>query len=157
MRALIAVTAMCMAAAGPARAAWQWTTWDMTPSQLISASQGRVSPAAGGPDDRVYDADIGGKGSYSENGFDFDAEFYFDGANRLNVVRLLLRDRARCDELGAATRGLYGEPSEADDYQTRWRDEAHDNWIGFTQLPADYNMTCFLIYRPLATSGADGF
>lgn len=147
-----------------ASADWQYTTWRMTPDQVIAAADGTVRSVQGRPGDRVFNADLRAEGTYSAAGFDFRAQFYFDTASRLRVVRLVMDDFSRCAELERTLAGLYGSPIARDRLgmgttSAVWTDVANSNQVRFTSTSGygpSIPDSCLVAYTPIASEGASG-
>ena len=105
--------AVAIIAASPAFAGWQFTTWGMTPAQVMTASQGAA--ALVDPTDR---SSLNGdrvllEMLYVTGDFDFAASFAFDSAGHLDRVHLVLRSGSAID-LRAALIAKYGKPKDQD-------------------------------------------
>lgn len=148
----VAISLFLICISFPAEANWQYTQWDMTPAQVIAASQGSAHQVAGG--DRVLGSDLGAEGIYSAQGFDFKSQFYFDNTGRLRVVKLTLIQQ-RCSALQQSLRGIYGSSVESSLKSMVWRDTEKGNQVRLTYVP-DLSIDCFILYTPLGGSGAGG-
>jgi hypothetical protein len=161
---LAAVAVLAFTLPTLAHADWAWTTWSMSADQVVAASKGQVRAVQGTEGDRVHGFDLKAQGKASQDGFDFDAEFFFDSDGaRLHVVRLI-PDESRCPALRDLLKSRYGEPR--DDSRTfpmgggrtltltalKWSDPAHGNFVAYTYTPAVGEMAagCFVRYRPIA-------
>jgi len=96
----------------PAKANWQYTTWGMTPDQVVAASNGAARLA---PEPRRLDqwrltlatAD------YSADGFAFNVRFLFGREDRrLQCVVLELRDYGQRFRLESRLTEIYGRPAD---------------------------------------------
>ena len=85
-------------------------------------------------------------------GFNFRSEFYFDIGNELKVVRLVLPDSSRCEELKAAMDGIYGQRQAGSEESEVWLDTEHGNKVRVTTTVPP----CFIAYVPLASAGGNG-
>ena len=107
MRAILFVAVSIFSIfAVPAQAAWQYTNWGMSPTQVQKASKNAAVPIG----DVEHDASVKLTAPYSTGSFKFNASFSFDESNKLDGVQLkLVQDDAR--ELIGALHNKYGEPA----------------------------------------------
>lgn len=142
----------------PAHADWQYTRWGMTSSEVISASNGGVIPAAN-PD--KYE---GGKllhlldGTYRAAGFDFDAKFIFNPQRKLVQVKLEMpiSDAYACSSLWGTMANTYGPPKVSRmtlGKIAKWWDQGNGNVVALSDFPG---MWCQLQYSPIMEAGAAG-
>jgi hypothetical protein len=78
---------------GEARADWQYTTWGMTPQQVVSASNNLAKKST----DPHPDSDGNVTklvAPYQSGKFAFEAQFAFDAADKLASVTLVLNDKS---------------------------------------------------------------
>lgn len=155
MRTLFLVCFLATTAlAQSARADWQNTTWSMQRDEVIRATGAKAAEAE--PGREVFNATLGAVGTYEALGFTFDSEFYFDRAGGLRVVRLMLSDAARCDELRTTMQGIYGTPVEDRPSSVRWMAPLENNSVRFTAAHPPISTKCFLAYTPILSSGSSG-
>ena len=84
--------------ASPANADWQYTRWGMTPEQVKTSSRGAATENT----DTELDAkELKAKltAPYRSGALLFRADFLFNSANKLSVVRLKLDDSGSCISL----------------------------------------------------------
>jgi len=160
MRLMMAMSAVAVlsAAAGPATADWEYTRWSMTPEAVVAASGGKVRQVAGREGERVHDYDLVAQGDHRWRHFDLHAQFYFSPARELKVVRLTLKDNARCDAARRTLQAAHGPGGQEDlkigDHTImtfwHWNDEATGDFIGFTDARATARLPrmCFIRLRP---------
>lgn len=153
-RTKLAVVVAATMLASPVLAGWQNTSWDMSKQQVIAATG--ASSVLGTPGQAVFGADLGAEGRYSALGFDFQSQFYFDQADRLRVVRLMLDEPEKCPDLLTSLMGIYGRPVESSPISTVWLDVEQNNRIRFTDAMPQIEMSCFVAYSPISTGGASG-
>lgn len=159
MRATFAViTALGLAFAAPAKADWQYTRWGMSPQEVVAASKGASRLDRAPPGHEVFDASLGASGGYETQGYTFRSEFYFDGAQRLKGIRLMLTDFSKCDSLLDLLLGLYGSSGGIDKFGASWVDVSNGNKVRLTKMGGIGTSapTCFVAYSPLSGSGALG-
>lgn len=141
---------------GIALADWQNTNWSMSAAEVVRVTGAR--PVQGTPGDRVMDSDLAAVGSYSAMGFEFESRFYFDAADRLRVVKLVMPNPDRCDELRRVVSGIYGQPVQTTrNMSWLWIDADSGDRVRFTdaRLPPTVD-ECFIVYEPALGSGARG-
>ncbi|MDP3405069.1 MAG: hypothetical protein Q8S03_10295 [Brevundimonas sp.] len=134
---------------------WQTTSWSMTPQQVAVATGAEL---ISDPDKIVFGGELGAVGSYEAMGFAFKSEFYFDRAERLRAVRLMLADLSRCEDLGAVMGSIYGSPVRSDRMGASWIDASAGDRITYTASMDHPALTpeCFVAYTPLGSTGARG-
>ncbi len=177
-RLVVALTFAC-SGAGAARADWKYTSWGMTPEQVIRASDHRATAGT----DLLPDSD--GNISklvapYQEDSETFEAQFGFDAADKLASVTLVLKDklasmetdmlsnmaadmapdksmaRRSCADLQAKVIADYGPPQGggiADMLYSieTWQDQNYKNNVNYTVL---YGTGCFVQYSVIKPAGA---
>lgn len=155
MRALLlaALTALIPATAS---ADWQYTEWGMSPDEVIAASNGAVKAKSPREGERVFGADKKALGFYEAAGYTFESEFFFDAADRLQIVKLVLLDSSKCGDLKDTVQGLYGQPAERSDISWVWYDHENQNKVRFTAVDLATDLSCFVLYTPIGGSGANG-
>lgn len=92
----------------------------MTPEQVIAASSGTAGPSTSTPEERIAGYDRHAQGKWSEFGFEFTADFYFDNGKTLKLVLLKLEDFAQCPELRRILLETYGPALESTRVSERW-------------------------------------
>ena len=123
MKRFLAATTALMLGAPPALAHWEWTTWGMTPDEVIAASDGTATAAEPDPSKSLGGFDLRAEGSWSKNGFSYTAGYYFDAAGGLSFVALTLTEPARCGELRAALAEDLGPPQHSVKVADRWTEK----------------------------------
>ena len=91
------VLALLAGIAAPARAAWEYTRWGMSPADVVTASHGRVQLAAPSRDTNSVFGSTGAKGTFSQANppFTFDAYFLFR-YDKLTQVSLHPQGKVDC-------------------------------------------------------------
>jgi len=161
--AVVILAAATLALPAPASAAWGWTSWGMSASDVVAGSGGRIENVQGGDGQRVNTWWLLAAGDVTEDGFDFHGEFFFDKAGHdLHVVRLSLKDPAQCGLLKALLTSRHGAPR--DQSMTfnlgnraltltalKWDNDGKGDFLALTNMPASGNVEamCFIRYRPL--------
>lgn len=98
----------------PAQAAWQYTKWGMTATQVTKASRNTTFVGPNSQGNSALQA------SYSSGKFKFTAEFSFEGGGLSEVSLLLLAGNP--NELIGSLRSKYGEPeNETPGFIHAWR------------------------------------
>ena len=155
MRRTIACVAACLIA-GSAKADWQYTSWGMTPSQVMAASGGLAKP--------ISDPGKNGEGfktllmaPYEGNGLRFSANFRFlDTTGKLDTVTLELADQSKCPVLMHSLSSAYGpaqDRSRSSVTRTeKWWDRERGNVITYMEIVG----TCEVQYRPIGQRGGQG-
>jgi len=137
--------------ASPALPNWQYTTWEMSPAQVIAASSGQahqVSVANGGPNESTKAAE----GNFIAADRAFATSFYFT-EQKLRKVSLSLHGVEACNQTVQDMQAVYGAPSEAKGGMVAtatWLDRVHANRVKIIQT-LDY---CQIDYSPLASAAA---
>jgi hypothetical protein len=152
-------TLLAFALPSTAFAAWDWTTWDMSARDVIRGSGGRVKADHGGENDTVNGWWLRASGPVSQDGFDFDGQFYFDKrGTALHLVRLTLKNPADCAGLTRVLRARHGAPVDKSSPFFRvtltvleWPDIGNGDYLALTSLPqiGDEPALCFVRYRPI--------
>ena len=103
-----------------ANADWQYTKWNMTPSQVIEASNGQAEMIK--PLTREYrQRGKWVRSSYKSGELAFDVVFRFDvNSKGLNMIKLRLKDKSQCDFLVSALKSEH-ENSIAKVISRGWR------------------------------------
>jgi hypothetical protein len=106
-----------MSVASPSYANWQFTTWGMTPSQIVTASHGAAVSVDPSTQSSIDGDRILLQMPYNTGAFDFTANFAFDNSSQLDRVHLVLQSGSATD-LRAALVKKYGKPQHEDpDYE----------------------------------------
>jgi hypothetical protein len=105
--------AVLIASVSPASAAWQYTTWGMTPDQVIRAAHAGMNEVDPSTRSSVDGDKILLETPYAAGTFNFTAGFAFDSTNHLDRVRLVLQS-GDAAELHVALAKRYGEPKHED-------------------------------------------
>ena len=116
-----------------ANADWQYTKWQMTPTEVITASGGKVvstdeQRSRKGPNKGLL------KGNYASGQFQFKVVFYFnENTNLLSVIQLTLLDPTLGYTLEQSLVAKYGKPLESFAMSPgriiRWQDQSNNNRI----------------------------
>jgi hypothetical protein len=141
-----------------AHAAWQYTTWEMTPEQVIAASGGKVHPHIQTQGEHISNSPITAQaaGTYTSGAYDFTTVFYFNNSNnKLSRIDMELKNSTACYDLKTELEGKYGPPEKATDLLEIWiwRDKAKNNRINLLRIG---EQSCSLSYIPLVTADAAG-
>lgn len=156
MRKAFGFALACCGFADPANAHWQYTTWGMSPDQVIAASSGTVQRSDGArsvQDDSTEEA----KGVYVVNGASFDAKFYFR-ETKLVMVMLSSRDGQLCVRTVHDLQAIYGSPAESNPgtvaSNATWLDRAKNNRVKIVVV--DGGPYCELQYSALVSAAGSG-
>src|SRR5215467_15027216 len=87
----------CVSLGAANKQGWQYTSWGMTPEQVVRASAGdaRLISDQDKPGERLF-ADVEKARGHSTSGsLRFDTQFFFDSNNGLSLVILTLQDPAQ--------------------------------------------------------------
>lgn len=152
---IIVMAALVMAAClQPAKAWWRYAQWDMTESQLQSASGGQAVPCRPGVAVCATPPNGAAPKFYIEKltmvGMPASASFWFDGQRGLNQTLILFPD-TNFDLISGLLQGIHGPPIEnqTGGPLTRvWRDDRRGSII--TATPSGQGVT--LVYRPATGS-----
>ncbi len=139
MRSLQSVLAAVLVALPvAAHADWQWTSWGMSPADVVSASGGTAEMRSV-PEKSTEACSVLVVAPYATERFAFSAAFCFAG-DQLSHVSLDLEDstRLRAADLIGALSSEYGEPESEHNSSIqvlrRWRDESRGNLIAFVGI-----------------------
>lgn len=145
--------------ASPALAGWQYTSWGMTPAQVVKASKGNARISDGEPGDRYDNSPkvVGAVGDHSSGEYGFRTVFYFV-SGRLAEVTANPLDMQQCEAIFDSMKKAYGKPFAGNEtYQdtgpTVWQDTAKNNKVGLLHLSDSY---CTLHYEPLKDANNSG-
>jgi len=135
-----------------AYADWQYTTWGMTPDEVVAASKGLAS--------RTEDAEKGIKlavGSHTANGIDYSVSFIFSkGDPRLSSVYLISKDPGVCPTISNQLTDVYGKPESKSASGlatiTKWRSGQANALIQLVQIGSSSH--CEISYRPIPKPGS---
>jgi hypothetical protein len=144
---------LLIAMAGPASAAWQYTSWGDAPDAVIAASKGSARPVpawntwtlAGRPP--LLEAD------YRAGKFQFRASFFFARNGGLDLVVLTLLNAEDRADLLIALRRRYGKPVQevstaaAEHYE--WQSAWNENYVVVHNAHAPESLQ--ILYYPLGT------
>jgi len=148
----LALAALVGIVSSPAHAHWQYTTWGMTPEQVIAASGGSLVPgdcATSAQDNSTK----GAVGEFVAGDYRSSASFWFKPSG-LSTVSLALRSAPQCMSLQRDLLAKYGEPVEqsgASVQRRMWADRDNDNRVTFINTGLSY---CELQYAPLVSASA---
>ena len=134
---VLAAAALTAVAASPALADWQYTAWNMSPAQVVAASD-RIARQNS---DRALDA-AGLKARltapFEAESLPFTAVFLFDGRDRLRSVTLNPADVTSCPAIRDRLAAHHGDPEQQTDMvhasAERWDDVESDNLVVFLDL-----------------------
>lgn len=135
-----------------AKADWQYTKWDMTPEEVISASNGEAKPL----DEKLQ---VGMRsqpgltpmaiGKHATECCAFDVQFHFGADRKLGAVMLVLADRTKVDLLRRDLMEAYGAPVDRNagggSGEITWRDAAAGHVVRLVW----FSSYAHLAYRPL--------
>lgn len=147
----MAAFALAAAWASPAAANWQYTTWEMSPEQVIAASGGQARAASAGGDLTVGSTK-GAEGTFTAADRIFNVRFYF-AEQKLRKVTLSLHGVGTCNQTNQDMQAIYGAPIEVQGGMVAtavWLDRVHGNRVKMIQT-LDY---CQIDYSPLASAAA---
>ena len=136
-----------------AKADWQYTKWQMSPTEVITASRGKAVSndergSNKGPNRGLL------KGNYASGQFQFKVVFYFnEKTNLLSLVQLTLLDPALGHSLEQSLVAKHGKPLETFTISPgriiRWHDQANNNQIEVVHIEP---RLVSLSYYPLRTT-----
>ena len=136
----------------PAVAHWQWTSWGMTPSQVVASAPAKIAPYS---DPKLDTNDLKSRlvTTHHAMGFDFSVAMLFDSKTQgLAQIRLLLRDSdgSQCSALEGELTRVYGPPETVATMGfRRWRN--HEDLISLRPLGG-----CWLVYEPIPSNQDSG-
>ena len=172
----IALALVCCGASA-AKADWEYTKWGMTPGQVVSAAKNLTRESS----DLHPDSDGNVTklvAPYRSGKFSFEAQFGFDGADRLSSVTLVLKDkfagmdmnmgadmnadmsmsmdRGGCHDLLASVKTAYGPPQSGRSAHMQyimetWQDRKNKNNVTYTVLDG---VGCYVQYSAIKPAGA---
>jgi hypothetical protein len=178
MKLLGIVLALACCGAGAAKADWEYTTWGMTPQQVVSASKNLAKQGSDPHPDS--DGNVTKLVAPFQSGkFSFEAQFGFDAADRLSSVTLVLNDKSTdmemdmdsmdmddkstpmdmnqgiCHELEVSLNTTFGPPpyhgaSHLYAIQ-KWQDPKNKNNVDYHAL---YQVGCYVQYSAIKSAGA---
>jgi hypothetical protein len=119
--------------AGKALANWQYTRWDMTPEQVVTASRGAAHTVPYDPGKSRTGRQCLVRGQYSIGDEVFDTYFCFDDQRRLKVVLLEINSPApqQIESLKNALLTEYGQPQSRNQDSWFWTVARENNIIQF--------------------------
>ncbi len=163
------VLAFACCGAGAAKADWEYTTWGMTPQQVVSASKNVTKESS----DLRPDSDGNVTkmvAPYASGKFRFEAQFGFDATDRLASVTLVLNDKSAGMDIGADTnvyQGVcydllmsvntaYGPPQGGGEAHMQysietWQDQKNKNNVTYTVLDG---VGCYVQYSVIKSGVA---
>jgi len=139
--------------AAPAEAHWQYTTWGMSPEQVIAASKGAAELGSGEMSVQG-DAKKGAVGRYAAGDYQFSVNFWFGSAG-LSTVSLTLRSDVQCRGLQRDLLAKYAEPVEQSGgavQRRMWADKEANNRVVLISTGS----FCELQYAPLVSQAGSG-
>lgn len=151
---------LCLLAAQPALAGWRYTTWTMTPAEVVEASSGKaelLDPPVEIPSGLLNSA----AGQYNTGIFIFNVYFLFRADDEvLEHVVLNLKDNTPASQLYQGLVATYGEPYKTDikaiqdgeSHTAKWKDPDNNNLITYFGIGDNYSIE----YAPLNRT-SDGF
>ena len=148
IRAVVLASLMIMFVANPAAASWQFTTWGMTPAQVIAASSGKAMALSEEESKGLSSGNQIARAAmpYASGEFQFKAIFLFDTSDHLVAVNLDL-ERGTMSALRIALEQKYGVPLPSGNWHS-----AEDEIVFF---PIGENHG-FVLYRPLTNQNNKG-
>lgn len=149
-----------VASALPAAADWQYTRWNMTPDQVMSASKGQLKRCAlgcPGQSSPKYDALL--EGEYQSGEFRFKVYALFEkGTNKLSLMHLNLLQPDQAYSLIGALTTKYGKPVDGSQSQISklsiWRDKSDQ--ISVFVIGYQTPKSATLSYQPRLTDSNKG-
>lgn len=149
MRWKLILSIAIMVVPSPALADWQNTTWFMNREQVAAATGASLTEESG------RGARLGARGLYEALGYRFESRFYFDEADRLSQVRLVLSDPALCGDLHRTMQGLYGQPIRQSGDMAEWLPGEDQDGVRVLH-PTSGSSACEVLYWPRIRTGAAG-
>lgn len=149
----IAFVIGALALAAPAQAHWQYTTWGMTPEQVVAASAG-AAELGSGEISAQGDAKKGAIGRYSAGDYQFSVSFWFNSTG-LSTVSLTMRNDVQCLGLQRDLLAKYADPIEQSGgavQRRMWADRAANNRVVLISTGS----FCELQYAPLVSRSGSG-
>jgi hypothetical protein len=120
--ALLAIVGggLSLVEAGSASANWAYTTWGMTPDQVVAASNGavRLIPAAKRKQDDADNWEIAAEGDYQDGDFALSASFMFDLKKGGLICVLYSAPGKQSELIRPAIEKKYGKPIKEDELFT---------------------------------------
>lgn len=146
--------------ATPSFAGWQYSEWEMTPEQIMVASNG-VAVWNGDRSKDNPDLSTILVANYQASGITFETRFLFDILSKLKAVVLVPNDLADCDKLPSLLSSAYGltEPKRGPLDVWRWQDDANSNLVQFTDMSGPStgsSLLCLLTYKPKSAPNRPG-
>jgi hypothetical protein len=135
----------------PAFAVWEYTKWQMSRADVVSASGGRAGLATGGPSNRVFEADFGAESEHVDSEIKFTVEFYFN-AKGLAGVKLLPVDAAQCEAAFMNLRRRLGKAHGRSPLGSElWHDRKKNHTIRAVDLRHESPVitNCHITYEPV--------
>jgi hypothetical protein len=121
---------------GTASANWQYTRWDMTPEQVVTASRGAAHAVPYDPGKSRNGLRCLVRGQYSIGDEVFDTYFCFDEQRRLRFVLLEIENPTpqQIESLKNALLTKYGEPQSRNSDSWFWTISKENNVIQFNDM-----------------------
>ena len=108
MRISVVLASMLACISTPAWAGWDYTEWDMSPDQVVAASDGQVDITPHDPKTVLMGNSQLAVGKSSFEGVTLNAAFYFDPETQMLRAIDLLPERQDCDAFSAALQTRFG-------------------------------------------------
>ena len=158
MRQIVAVSIVLFALNSPSYADWEYTSWGMSPEQVLAASAGKASKNDDVEERSTDDAFGLLKAPHNAGKFKFEVIFLFDKvSNKLTTVNLQLMNHNVGHDLHGALMTKYGAPISTQDDEivgaSVWRDEEQNNTISWLRIGTDYFS---LQYKPIKSEQTEG-
>ncbi len=137
-----------------AQAHWQFTKWQMTPTEVITASKGTARPG-GGDASAQEDGFRHVIGNYAAGSFIFEVSYWFDSTG-LTKVTMSQNDDAKCLDLQRELTTKYGKPLEYEGGSVErrvWADKPNGNRVVLISSNLAF---CELQYAPLVSKAGAG-
>tara|TARA_R110000737_G_scaffold52987_1_gene74300 strand:- start:464 stop:931 length:468 start_codon:yes stop_codon:yes gene_type:complete len=133
-----------------AHADWQYTTWGSSADEVMAASSGAAQENSDrGKDPGDFIATL--VAPYQGLGYDFDAYFIFDQADRLQYVDLEPRNSLDCEGIRSAILNSYGKPEQTGSFGLmKWWHQPSENVVVFSEI-----IECKIRYMQLSEPGVD--
>ena len=158
MRLFLSILIAFFALSSSAYGDWGYTSWGMSPEQVLTASSGKAYKNDNIKGESTDDAYALLKAPYSAGRFSFEAYFLFDKtSNKLTTVNLELLNPKLGHSLHGALMSKYGAPISRNDGGitglSTWRDEESNNHISWLRIGSDYFS---LQYKPIKSEQTKG-
>ena len=137
--------------ATPAAADWNYTTWRMTPAEVVAASAGAavLEDRPGQPGQTPIKV----VATQMIDGMPVEVIFMFDQGQSLSIVQLQGR-QGQCTRILDGLSGKYGRAERSGSGFARWRSDAEN--VGVMYISNPETGGCLVTYRPVRLPDSTG-